>query len=196
MTSTAVQYLRWLKSVYRRLAQDIANDRRLQTWWAQGVSISPSAIIRLGEGACLEIGPGSIIGPYTVLDLLNDPLATAHVTSTLRIGQRTGINEFNIIRAAGGEIRIGNNCLISQFVSIIASNHSTACGICMRDQPWDVTRNRIVIGDDVWVGTHAVLLPGVTLGTGSIIAAGAVVISDIPEYAIAAGVPAEVKKLR
>ena len=66
----------------------------------------------------------------------------------------------------------------------------------MRDQPSDMSRNKIQIGDDVWIGAHATVLPGVTIGTGSVIAAGAVVTSNIPEYAIAAGVPAVVKKYR
>lgn len=190
-----VSYLRWLKGRYRRLAEDLANDRARQEWWAQGVSVAPTAIIRLGPDAVLEIGEGSMIGPYTLLDLLQDPLATAS-RSILRIGQRTSINEFNNIRAAGGEIVLGNDCLISQFVSIIATNHSIARERCIRDQPWDTTKVKVQIGDDVWVGTHSVILPGVTIGAGSVIAAGAVVTSDIPEYAIAAGAPAKVKRLR
>lgn len=196
MSPTIVQYLRWITALYRRLQADIANDRRRQTWWAQGVSISPQAIIKSSDHCRLEIGQGSIIGPYTILDLSNDPNSAAPAVSVLKIGRRTAINEFNNIRVAGGEITIGDNCLISQFVSIIASNHSIARGLPMRDQPWDTTRNKVQIGDDVWIGAQAVVLPGVTVGTGSIIAAGAVVTSDIAEYAIAAGVPAQVKKYR
>ena len=196
MNSAVLQYLRWIKSLYRRLHEDVANDRRRQTWLGKGVSVSPLAIIRLGTNCCLEIGEGSIVGAYTILDLSNDPIAKAPAASILKIGQRTAINEFNNIRAAGGEITIGDNCLISQFVSIIASNHSTARGVPMRDQPWHALRNTVHVGDDVWVGAHVVVLPGVTIGTGSIVAAGAVVTSDIPPNAIAAGVPARVRKYR
>jgi acetyltransferase-like isoleucine patch superfamily enzyme len=142
------------------------------------------------------IGRGSLIGAHTILDLCRDPLATKPFQSILRIGERTAINEFNSIRAAGGEIIIGDNCMISQFVSIVASNHSIARGSPIRDQPWDTKSNRICIGDDVWIGTHAVILPGVTLGTGSVIGAGAVVTSEIPGYAVAAGIPAEVMRFR
>ena len=50
----------------------------------------------------------------------------------------------------------------------------------------------IIIGDDVWIGIGARILDGVTVGSGCVIGAGAVVIRDIPDYAIAAGVPAKV----
>jgi acetyltransferase-like isoleucine patch superfamily enzyme len=193
---SVVPYLRWLKSVYRRLQKDVATQIRVQTWWARGVSISPLALITEGKNSCLEIGEGSIIGAYTVLDLQNDPHAAIPVTSVLRIGQRTAINEFNNIRAAGGEIIIGNGCMISQYVSIIATNHSIERSVWIQDQPWDTTKNRMWIGYDLWSGTHAIFLPGVTIGTGSIIAAGAVVTSNIPEYAIATGIPASIKKNR
>ncbi len=196
MSATIIQYLRWLKSAYRRLLKDADHSLYLQTWWSKGVSIAPTAIIRLGRYSRLEIGPGSLIGDYSLIDLQNDPLAKTACASVLRIGQRTAINEFNNIRASGGEIVIGDNCLISQFVSIIAANHSIARGIAIRDQPVDTTRNRIMIQDDVWIGTHAVILPGVTIGTGSIIAAGAVVTENIPECVIAAGVPAKPIKAR
>lgn len=193
---SATQHIRWLKSIYRRLRADMSNHLYLQGWWRQGVSIAPSATIRIGAGARLEIGVGSTIGPYAILDLQNDPHAVAPSPPTVKIGRHTAINEFSNIRAAGGEIVIGDYCIIAQFVSIIASNHSTARGQNILDQPGDTTRTKIQIGDDVWIGTHAVILPGVIIGTGSVIAAGAVVTSSIPEYAIAAGIPARIKKYR
>ena len=192
----ATFYLRWLKSVGRRLRDDIHTQQQMQAWWARGVSIAPSAIIRMGDHAQLVIEPGCLIGEYTLLDLQNDRLLNPPVISTLRIGRRTAINEFNNIRAANGEIIIGDNCLISQFVSLIASNHSIAGGQAIRDQPSDVSKHTIHIGDDVWIGTHVTVLPGVTIGSGSVIAAGAVVTRSIPECVIAAGVPAIPIKMR
>lgn len=52
------------------------------------------------------------------------------------------------------------------------------------------------IGDDVWIGDRVTVLPGVHIGNGCIIAAGAVVTKDVPEYTVAAGVPARVVKER
>lgn len=190
------QYFRWLRSVFHSMGQDIENDLRRQAWWAQGVSISPKAIINTDPSSILEIGSGSLVGPYTVLDLLSDRLAEAPTASILRIGQRTAINEFNSIRASGSEIVIGDNCLLSQFVAVIGSNHATALGQPIRDQPWDLAKSGVRIGNDVWIGTHAVILPGVHIGDGSVVAAGAVVASDVPPYAVVAGVPAQVKRYR
>lgn len=191
-----LKYLRWFKLVLRRIHADVANVQRLQAWWTQGVSISPMALIRMGEYCTLEIGTGSVIGAYSILDLQNDPLDEVPVMSIIKIGQRTAINEFNNVRASGGEILIGNDCLISEYVSIIATNYSTSRNALIREQMTDNRRTRIQIGDDVWIGTHAVILPGATIGTGSVIGAGAIVTSQIPEYAVAVGVPAKVIRFR
>ena len=150
----------------------------------------------MGKYATLEIGAGSVIGAYSILDLQNDPLDKVPVTSVIKIGQHTAINEFNNIRASGGEISIGNDCLISEYVSIIATNYSTSRNSLMREQLTDDRKTSVQIGDDVWIGTHAVILPGAIIGTGSVIGAGAIVTSQIPEYAIAVGVPAKVMRFR
>lgn len=55
---------------------------------------------------------------------------------------------------------------------------------------------RTSVGHDVWIGSHAIILPGATIGTGAIIGAGAVVVKDIPSYAVAVGNPAQVVKYR
>lgn len=54
----------------------------------------------------------------------------------------------------------------------------------------------IIIGNDVWIGTNAIILDGITIGSHAVVAAGAVVTKDIPEYAIVGGVPAKIIKFR
>jgi acetyltransferase-like isoleucine patch superfamily enzyme len=191
-----ISYLRWLKSLLRRIHQDLMNDLRRQQWWAHGVSVSPLAIINMDQRSSLEIGEGSLIGPYTMLDLLTDPLAVSPTASVLRIGQRTAINEFNSIRASGSEIVIGDNCLLSQYVAVIGSNHAIALGQPMRDQSWDLAKAGVRIGNDVWIGAHAVILPGVEIGDGAVVAAGAVVTRNVPAYAVVVGVPAQIQRYR
>lgn len=174
----------------RDIARYSKNVLRQRSWQNRGVLIDSTVLIRLGPGATLEIGSGTALGAHTILDLLSDPLGQGGWRSKIVIGERVAINEFCNLRAGGGEIRIGNGCMIAQYVSIIGSNHSTQEGTFMRDQPWDMARREVVIGDDVWVGTHAVILPGVRIGSGSVVGAGAVVSSDVPGNSIVGGVPA------
>ena len=54
----------------------------------------------------------------------------------------------------------------------------------------------MIIGNDVWIGDNVLILEGVRIGNGAVIATGSVVTKDIPDYAVAAGVPAQVKKYR
>jgi acetyltransferase-like isoleucine patch superfamily enzyme len=185
-----IPYLRWLKSVLRRVRQDIIVDLRRQEWWAQGVSVAPTVIIRMSKNAVLEIGQGSIIDHHSIIDLTPDPLLGREARPSLRIGCRTAINEFNSIRAGNAPVVIGDDCLVSQFVSIIDANHGRMRDALVRDQPHDLRRAGVSIGDDVWIGAHAVILPGVRIARGAVIAAGAVVTDDVPEYAVVAGVPA------
>lgn len=184
--------LRIARAMQRELAEHGHALRRKHSWEKRGVGIDPRAIIRVGSGSALEIGPGTVIGPYSIVDLLNDPLGVGSFHSKIVIGCRVAVNEFANIRAGGGEIYIGDGCMISQYVSIIGTNHSMSPGSPMRDQPWDMRKREVVLGHDVWLGTHAVVLPGVHIGSGSVVAAGAVVTTDVPENVIVGGVPARV----
>lgn len=94
-----------------------------------------------------------------------------------------------------GEIEIGDDCLISPGTIITSQQHSYAdANTPIREQPSE--HARIVIDDDVWIGSNAVILPGIRVGRGSVIGAGAVVTKDIPPYSVAVGVPARVIKHR
>jgi len=184
----------------RFLQRDLQDRYRFfyfrQEWVKKEVWIDPSAVIRIAKDSFLDIGAGTSIGAHSILDLLSDPNASSASQSKLVIGRRVAINEYNNIRVGGGDITIGEGCLISQFVSIIGSNHSTSRDRFIRDQPWDEEANFIIIGNDVWIGTHAIILPGVNIGKGCIIAAGAVVSSDVADYSIVAGIPAKLIGIR
>lgn len=104
------------------------------------------------------------------------------------VGDRVSINPFSILYGHGG-LRIGSDVLIAAHVTIIPANHNFIRPD-MRIREQGETRLGITIGDDVWIGTGARILDGVTIGNGSVIAAGAVVRSDVPPYCVVAGVPA------
>ena len=87
-------------------------------------------------------------------------------------------------------VAIGNHCLISPGVFMTDHDHDISLGKYMDQQ--DCKSKPIVIHEDVWIGAKAIILPGVTIGRGAVVGAGAVVTKSIPERAIAAGVPAKV----
>lgn len=112
----------------------------------------------------------------------------------IQVGERTYIGPHCILFGAGG-IELGSNCLVSPGVIITSHQHTFArIEVSIRQQP--IQFSRVVIEDDVWIGSNVVILPGVTIGRGAVIGAGAVVTEDIPPHCVAVGVPAKVIKKR
>lgn len=109
------------------------------------------------------------------------------------IGRNTVVGRRNIITAKN-LIRIGDNCLIGSDVQIIDHGHGTARDSLIIDQ--EALIGSVEIDDDCWIGAGAKILMNTRIGKGAIIGANAVVVSDIPEYAIAVGIPARVIKYR
>lgn len=140
-----------------------------------------------------QIGKNVYIGAYSVIFVTDEH---AKRTCQLIIGENTYIGEQNNIRAAGGTIKIGKNCLISQQVSIIGSDHNYKKGINIQDQPWKSENSGVEIGDDVWIGCSTQIMAGVTIGNGAVIAAGSVVTKNVEENTVVAGVPAKFIKHR
>lgn len=141
----------------------------------------------------LQMSEKVYIGAFTTINVTND---LNKRNSNLKIGYSTYIGESNNIRASGGKINIGSKCLISQNISIIASNHTTQKGKYIMEQIWSEKNNFVNIGDDVWIGCGSIILPGVNIGNGAVIAAGSIVTSDVEENAIVVGAPAKFLKYR
>ena len=103
----------------------------------------------------------------------------------ISIGAHTCINKRCVVDGRGG-VSIGNNVDIAQDVCIWTEQHDynspVYASVC----------KSVVIEDYVWVASRATILPGVTVGVGAVVAAGAVVTKDVPPYSIVAGVPAKV----
>jgi galactoside O-acetyltransferase len=111
-----------------------------------------------------------------------------YAPESLEFGDQVDIGEFTHIRANGG-LRIGNRVLIAAHVTITTREHPVAL------PRWAVTTDApITIEDDVWIGAGAIVLPGVTVGRGSIVAAGAVVTANVPPFTLVGGVPAKTIK--
>lgn len=102
-----------------------------------------------------------------------------------RIGQRTWVNRDCCLDLRGG-LEIGSDVSISPEVTILTAAHG------VNDPEFRVEDRAVVIRDHVWIGTRAMILPGVTIGQGAVVAAGAIVTRDVPRLAIVAGAPARV----
>ncbi len=132
------------------------------------------------------LGRNVYVGHQTILK--------GYYKNELHIGDETWIGQQCFFHAAGG-LFIGARVGIGPGVRIITSAHQDPQGDApILDAPVELAPVRIEDGSDLGVATT--VLPGVTIGRGAIVGAGAVVTSDIPEYTVAAGVPARVLRPR
>ena len=139
--------------------------------------------IKIGNN--FSIGRNSIIECTGVLRELGESLI---------IGENVGIAA-NAFIAVRGNLKIGKNTIIGPGVSIHTENHNfDKLDVPIRLQ--GATRKGIEIGEDCWIGSKAVILDGVKIGSHVIVAAGAVVNKDVTDYAIVGGVPAKIIRER
>ncbi len=106
----------------------------------------------------------------------------------LEIGDRTFIN-YGADIAATKLVKIGSDCLIGTHTIIMDNDFHG-----VNDRLSVPEAKPVIIGNNVWIGSRAIILPGVTIGEGSIVGAGSVVTKSIPPYSIAVGNPAKVIK--
>lgn len=155
-------------------------------------SINSKVYLQIDDINNLQIGAKTYIGAYTCL-FVRDYHGK---NSVLHIGENTYIGEFNNIRASDGDIFIGNNCLISQHISIISSNHNIYKSGQINDSGVDEIKNGVEIEDNVWIGANSIILPGVKICNGSVIGAGSVITKNVPPNSIIFGNPGRIKSLR
>lgn len=111
----------------------------------------------------------------------------------ISIGNRSGIGRGSEVH---GPVSIGDDVMIGPFALVYTTNHQTkSLDVPMIEQGFTECRP-VIIGNDVWIGARVTILPGVNIGRGSVIAAGSVVTGDVPEFAIAGGVPCRVIRSR
>ncbi len=133
-------------------------------------------------------GTNFIFDPYSSFSYKN-----------ITVGHDVFIGEGAHFSATESSIKIGNKVMFGPHVILVTGDHnSRIAGRYMKDvkhkEPED--DQPIIIEDDVWLGCGVIVLKGVTIGAGSIIAAGAVVTKDVPANSIVGGVPAKLLKSR
>lgn len=161
---------------------------------AKGVRINIWPTIVLNSKASIFIGENVLLNSsnrtYHVNMFTRVKLMCDKPNAFISIGKNTRIHGSCI--HAFEKIEIGENCLIAANCQIFDSNgHSTEISLRHSNQG---NTKPIKIGNNVWIGTGCVILPGTVIGNGSIIAAGSVVLGEIPEHTIFGGNPAKLLK--
>ena len=128
-----------------------------------------------------SLGRHSVMESYTCVN---------NAVGDVVIGDYTRIGIHNTII---GPVTIGSHVNLAQGITVTALNHNFEDKNKRIDEQ-GVSTKPVVIGDDVWIGANAVILPGVTIGKHAVVAAGAVVTTDVPENTVVGGVPAKVIK--
>lgn len=150
----------------------------------EGVVFEPGVLVFHPEN--IEIGDDVYVGHYTILK--------GYYTNRMAIGSGTWIGQQCFFHSAGG-ITIGCNVGIGPAVKIITSTHD----LSHRDKPIlhsPIEFAPVVIEHDADIGVGAILLPGVCVGQGAQVAAGAVVTANVDPFSIVGGVPARLLRLR
>ena len=126
-----------------------------------------------------SIGRNSVVESYSCIN---------NAVGDVLIGSNTRIGIHNTII---GPVTIGNNVNLAQGITVTALNHNFSDPTQRIDEQ-GISTKPVTISDDVWIGTNAVILPGVTIGSHAVVAAGAVVTTDVPDNTVVGGVPAKI----
>lgn len=150
------------------------------------MTVRSNVKVKKTDGGILELGN------YVTIDegariLLTKPSPLLYIGDYVTIGQ-------HVIITAKSEMHIGAYTLIGPYVQITDNNHTTRRDNLIKYQR--STIKSVNIGSDVWIGSGAKILAGVSIGNGAVIGANSVVTHDIPDFAIAVGCPAKVIKYR
>jgi acetyltransferase-like isoleucine patch superfamily enzyme len=145
----------------------------------------------IDDGVCLDakgtdnqgllIGNGVFIGRNTILSCKNGDI---EIDEGANIG-------FNCEIFSASRVHVGKNILMAAYTYLVGGDHlfdRTDIPVLQQGR----TARGIDVGDGVWLGAHVVVTDGSTIGRDAIVGAGAVVVGDIPEFAIATGIPARV----
>lgn len=127
------------------------------------------------------------LGDYSVIESF---ACINNAVGDVIIGDHTRIGLHNTII---GPVTIGSHVNLAQGITVTALNHNFEDSDKRIDEQ-GVSTTPVIIEDDIWIGANAVILPGVTIGNHSVVAAGAIVTKNVPPHSLVAGVPAKIIK--
>ena len=160
-------YLRLLTPLYQH------RGRGSKIYWSARMDTPPYRRFWLGEQSVVES-----------FCCINNAVGDVTIGDHTRIGIHSTII---------GPVCIGSHVHLAQGITVTALNHRYDDKKRRIDEQ-GVSTQPVVISDDVWIGANAVILPGVTIGRHAVVAAGAVVTKDVPDYCMVGGVPAKIIK--
>ena len=155
----------------------------------------PKDLTSLGED-CISIGEGTHIGEHCILTAWKTTCAGGDFHPEIFIGKGCCFGEYNHITSTN-KIVIGDNLLTGRWVTITDNSHGETDYETLQQPPLMrlvTSKGPVIIGNNVWIGDKATILPNVTIGDGAVIAANSVVTKNVPAYSVAAGNPAKVIK--
>lgn len=160
-------------------------------------------ITQFRGGRYMHIGDGTCFGDGVYLTtwdsfhcVINGKETEQKFTPCLTIGRNCNFGAQNHITCTHS-ITIGDNLLTGKWITITDNSHGTTDVDTLHLAPIKrplYSKGTVVIGNNVWIGDKATILPGVTLGDGAVIAANAVVTKDVPAYSVVGGNPARILK--
>lgn len=166
--------------------------------WAQAWQTEVQALllaqetVQLGDG-CFIAPDAAIFGEPGRAVVLGDRCAIAaqaFLHGPITLGDDVSVNAGARLDGGRKGLLIGDGTRIASGAALYAFDHGMKSDRDIKDQP--VRSRGIILGRDVWVGAHAGVTDGVSIGDHAVVAMGAVVTGDVPEWAIMAGVPARV----
>jgi acetyltransferase-like isoleucine patch superfamily enzyme len=160
-------YIRLLAPLYQE------RGRGSKIYWSVRMDTPPYRLFSLGQN--------SVVESYSCIN---------NAVGDVIIGDHTRIGIHNTII---GPVTIGSHVNLAQGITVTALNHNFS-DTTKRIDEQGISTNPVTIEDDVWIGTNAVILPGVTIGQHAVVAAGAVVTADVPANTVVGGVPARIIK--
>jgi len=161
-----------------------------------GDDVALNGEVKIGRGAHIEkhvtlhgnvvIGEGSVIGAFSILSTLPK--------GQLAIGRDVYVNAFSVIGAAE-RVEIADHCIFAAYVQITDATHQIEdVSVLTKHAP--IRSDPVHIGENVWLGSGAMVTMGVSIGQGAVIGAKALVTRDVPAMSVAYGVPARVVRSR
>lgn len=173
-----------LKPRHRAWAEQWQREVHARFMTLETVDIAPSAFVSPEAKIFGEPGRKVVIGESSAI------AADVFMHGPIRLGQHVGINARASLDGGAKGIEIGDGTRIATGATLYAFDHGMDPDRHVRLQP--VKSRGIVIGKDVWIGANAGITDGVRIGDHAVVAMGAIVTKDVPDWAIVAGVPARI----